>query len=174
MSSGPALTGVIRQIRSQTGDELADTELIARYLGAGDEAAFAAVVQRYGGLVLGVARRQLADSHRADDVFQATFLALARTAARLGTRTPLANWLFTVALRQARKLRGREVRRASVEHAAAARSEAHADPLAVISGRELLQLIDEEVARLPERFRLPVLLCCVEGLSREDAARRLG
>src|SRR5438445_4089892 len=119
MSSGPALTGVIRQIRSQTGDELADTELIARYLGAGDEAAFAAVVQRYGGLVLGVARRQLADHQQAEDVFQATFLALARSANKLGARTPLANWLYTVAWRQARKLRARCCRRQELERTAA-------------------------------------------------------
>src|SRR5437660_5385230 len=139
MPSNTTLAGVIRKAASH-GGEPGDGELLSHYILNGDEAAFAALVRRYGGLVLGVARRQPADSHRADDVFQATFLALARTAARLGTRTPLANWLFTVALRQARKLRGREVRRASVEHAAAARSEAHADPLAVISGRELLRL----------------------------------
>src|SRR5262245_31231670 len=107
MSSGNALTGVIRQIRSGAGTEPTDEELLTRYVrgaadgrGASDgEEAFAAVVRRYGGLVLGVARRQLADIQQADDVFQATFLALARKAGGLTRRTPLANWLYTVALR---------------------------------------------------------------------------
>src|SRR4051794_27082750 len=110
------LAGVIRQAASRA--EADDAELLSHYILNGDESAFADLVKRYGGLVLGVARRQLADSHRADDVFQATFLALARSAAKLGTQTPLANWLFTVALRQARKLRGRESRRVTVERSA--------------------------------------------------------
>ena len=166
------LAGVIRQAASR--GEAGDAELLSQYILNRDESAFADLVNRYGGLVLGVARRQLADSHRADDVFQATFLALARSAAKLGTQTPLANWLFTVALRQARKLRGREYRRAKIESSVPFQIGSPSDPLAIISGRELLQLIDDEVARLPERYRLPVLLCCVEGVSHEDAARRLG
>jgi RNA polymerase sigma factor (sigma-70 family) len=174
MSSGQTLTGVIRHIRTQAGDEPADVELLSRYTRAGDEAAFAAVVRRYGGLVLGVARRQLADPDRADDVFQATFLALARSATRLANRPTLANWLYTVALRQARKARGRDFRREAVERAAPSRPEAGTDPLDEITGRELLRVVDEELERLPDRLRLPVLLCCVQGLSREDAARRLG
>src|SRR5439155_16664610 len=136
MPSNTTLAGVIRKAASH-GGEPGDGELLSHYILNGDEAAFADLVRRYGGLVLGVARRQLADSHRTDDVFQATFLALARSAARLGSRTPLANWLFTVALRQARKLRGREYRRASVEGSVPFQIESHSDPLAIISGREL-------------------------------------
>ena len=82
MGSGNTLAGLVRQVRSPDGGELADGELLARYARSGDEAAFAALVRRYGGLVLGVARRQLSGS-QADDVFQATFLALARAAGRL-------------------------------------------------------------------------------------------
>src|SRR5262245_45925277 len=102
MSSPATLPGAIRHLRSHAGDA-PDTELLDRYARSGDEAAFAALVARYGALVLGVARRQLADRQRAEDVFQATFLALARSADRLGRRATLANWLYTVALRQARK-----------------------------------------------------------------------
>src|SRR5205823_3375272 len=104
---------------------------------------------------------------------QATFLALARSAGRLGRRTPLANWLYTVALRQSRRARARAARRTAreAEHIPPA---APTDPIAEISGRELLRVVDEELAQLPERYRLPVLLCCVQGLSREEAAARLG
>jgi RNA polymerase sigma factor (sigma-70 family) len=124
--------------------------------------------------VLGVARRQLADPQQAEDVFQATFLSLARSAARLGRQAPVANWLYTVALRQARKARVRAARRRDYEAAGARPPAPTADPLAEVSGRELLRAVDEELARLPEKYRLPVLLCCVQGLSREEAARQLG
>ena len=171
MSSGAALTGMIRHLNR--GDAAPDSELLTRYAHHHDEAAFAAVVERYGGLVLGVARRQLAGSQNADDVFQATFLALARSANRLHEHTPLANWLYTVALRQACKARARDHRRTALEQSLPPRP-ASADPLDAISGRDLLRLIDEELGRLPDKYRLPVLLCCVQGLSREDAAARLG
>src|SRR5205814_271826 len=107
------------------------------------------------------------DHQQAEDVFQATFLALARSAARLGRPTCLASWLYTVALRQARKARLRAARRAAREAALPRGRSSPADPLEEISGRELLGLIDEELARLPEAYRLPLLLCGVQGLSRE-------
>src|SRR5437660_1676315 len=142
MTSAASLSGVIRHL--QPGDAPPDFDLLTRYAEHADEDAFAAVVRRYGGLVLGVARRQLADPQHAEDVFQATFLALARSAARLGGQTPLANWLYTVVLRQARKARVRAYRRAKVEQRAPQRIADSADPLSEISGRELLRVIDEE------------------------------
>src|SRR5262245_53774406 len=174
MNSGSAETNVMRYLRVQAGDPATDGDLLARYVRGRDESAFAAVVQRYGGLVLGVARRQLADRDQADDVFQATFLALARAADRLGRHAPLANWLYTVALRQSRKLRARAARRRGYETACVAPPAPSADPLEEITGRELLRVVDEELARLPEKFRVPVLLCGVQGLSREEAARQIG
>ena len=174
MSSAATLTEVIRQLRPNADTAAGDPELLDRYASGHDQAAFAALVERYGALVLGVARRQLADRHRAEDVFQATFLALARSATKLGRRATLANWLYTVALRQARKSRGRDWLREALERNAAPRPAAGTDPLDEITGRELLRVIDEELARLPDRLRLPVLLCCVQGLSREEAARQLG
>jgi RNA polymerase sigma factor (sigma-70 family) len=173
MPSANDLAAVVRHLPAGAGPDPTDADLLARYTRTGDGDAFAAVVRRYGGLVLGTARRQLADSHTADDVYQATFLALARAAGRLGTRTPLAGWLYTVALRQARKARGRDARREAAERAVPV-AEAGTDPLDQITGRELVRAVDEELTRLPERLRLPVLLCGVQGLSREDAARRLG
>src|SRR6188472_893248 len=104
MSSGNALAGLVRQVRARDSAEAADGELLDRYARAGDGEAFAALVQRYGELVLGIARRQL-PAGQAEDVFQATFLALARAAGRLGGRPVLTNWLYTVALRQASKAR---------------------------------------------------------------------
>jgi RNA polymerase sigma factor (sigma-70 family) len=174
MRSTADLTNVIRQFGAPATDAPGDPELLERYWRGRDEAAFATLVRRYGPLVLGVARRQLADSQGAEDVFQATFLALARCATKLGRRPVLANWLYTVALRQARKARARATRREALELAAPARPLGGVDPLAEITGRELLQAIDDELARLPDRLRLPVLLCCVQGLSREEAAQRLG
>jgi RNA polymerase sigma factor (sigma-70 family) len=174
MRSGANQTGVIHYLRAQAGGALTDGELLARYVQGRDEAAFTAVVQRYGGLVLGVARRHLADPQQAEDVFQATFLALARSAASLSRQAPVAGWLYTVALRQARKARVRDARRRDCEADGARPPTPPADPLAEVSGRELLRAVDEELGRLPEKFRLPVLLCCVQGLSREEAARQLG
>jgi RNA polymerase sigma factor (sigma-70 family) len=165
---------MIRRVRTDSNRTLGDAELLDRYTRRHDQAAFATLVERYGCLVLGVARRYLADRQLSEDVFQATFLALARAASRLGPRATLANWLYTVALRQACKTRGSERRQESLERVAVRRSGTSPDPLDAITGRELLQAIDEEIALLPDRFRLPVLLCCVQGLSREEAARRLG
>ena len=84
-----------------------EQQLLDKFIRDRDEAAFATLVRRHGGLVYGVAARHLVDRHQAEDVFQATFLALARSAPRLGRPASLANWLYTVALRQARRLRAR-------------------------------------------------------------------
>jgi RNA polymerase sigma factor (sigma-70 family) len=173
MDSGEILEGVVRQLRTQLGDAAADVELLTRYAQGRDEAAFASLVRRHGGLVLGVACRQLADRHEAEDVFQATFLALARSAPRLGRPASLANWLYTVALRLARKARLRAARRAAREQAAP-RPAPSPDPLAEMTGRELVRVLDEELAQLPERYRQPLVLCGVQGLARDEAARQLG
>src|SRR5439155_11530645 len=127
--------------RTQFGDAPTDLELLDRYARQRDEAAFTTLVRRHGGLVFGVAHRQLADPQQAEDVFQATFLALARSAARLGRQAPVANWLYTVALRQARKARVRAARRRDYEAAGARPPAPPADPLAEVSGRELLRAV---------------------------------
>lgn len=173
MNSTAKVTGVMRRLRTTSEGCPTDAELLSQYA-RGDELAFAALVDRYGRLVLGVARRQLADHQQAEDVFQATFLALAQSANRLGTKTPLVNWLYTVALRQSRKLRNRSSRREEVERTASFPRTDESDPLAELTGRELVQVIDDELARLPEKYLQPVLLCCVDGSSREEAAERLG
>jgi RNA polymerase sigma factor (sigma-70 family) len=150
-----------------------DGQLLDRFVRLRDEAAFTELVHRHGRLVQGVARRHLADRHAADDVFQATFLALARQAARLSRGGPLEGWLYTVAYRLARKEQARAARRRLSSPAEEPASSA-ADPQAQLSSRELVQVIDDELARLPERYRLPLLLCGLDGLSRDEVAARLG
>jgi RNA polymerase sigma factor (sigma-70 family) len=147
-----------------------DGELLERFLARRDEAAFEALVRRHGPLVLGVCRRVLRDHHLAEDAFQATFLVLARRAGRLCRRGALAGWLYTVAFRTALRARARAARRLRPPPTPTAGR----DPLDEITGRELCALLDEELARLPEKFRLAVLLCCVEGKARDEAARQLG
>src|SRR5438128_876406 len=173
MRSGEVLDSVVRHLRRQLGDAPTDGELLAQFANSRDEAAFTALVQRHGGLVFGVARRQLGDRQSAEDVFQATFLALAKQARRLGRPASLVNWLYTVALRQARKTRLAAMRRAA-RHDRLTPAAPSPDPLSEITARELVAVIDEELARLPEAYRLPLLLCAVEGLSRDEAAARLG
>src|SRR5437773_7897871 len=137
MRSGEVLDSVVRQLRRQLGDAPTDGELLEQFASSRDEAAFAALVRRHGGLVFGVARRQLGDRQSAEDVFQATFLALARQAPRLGRPASLVNWLYTVALRNARQARVSAARR----HARHAQLTpvAPADPLAEATGRQPAQ-----------------------------------
>jgi RNA polymerase sigma factor (sigma-70 family) len=173
MRSTDVLAGAVDGLRRRCGEPVPDGELLARFAGSRDEAAFAELVRRHGGLVLGVARRQLGDRQRAEDVFQSTFLALARQAPRLGRSESLVNWLYTVALRQAQKTRQALVRR-DVRFDRFLPPSAPPDPLAEVSGRELVAVIDAELTKLPAAYRLPLLLCAIEGLSCEEAARRLG
>src|SRR5262249_30017333 len=148
-----------------------DDELLGRFAEARDEAAFTALLERHGSMVLGVCRRVLGHPQDAEDACQATFLVLARKAASIRKRTSLASWLHGVAFRIARKLRGKRALPASAalpEVAVAGGAEAE------LSWREVRAVLDEELERLPERYRAPLLLCCLEGLTRDEAASRLG
>jgi RNA polymerase sigma factor (sigma-70 family) len=149
--------------------------LLSRYVCNGDEAAFAALVRRHGRMLLGVCRRLLPTAQDAEDVVQATVLVLARKAGTVRPPDRLAAWLHGVARNLALKHRAAEGRRRQRE----ARSARHvsapaADPLDELSGRELLLIIDEELQRLPEAYRLPLILCYLEGRTQEEAARQLG
>ncbi len=152
-----------------------DTTLLARWAERRDQGAFAELVSRHGPMVLGVCRRVLGDVQHAEDVFQATFLVLADKAAALRRPEALPGFLYRVALRLARKARASARRRP-----ACARPEApeppdqQPHPFDVLSGRELLAQLDAEVARLPEVYRLPVLLCVLQERTIEEAARLLG
>src|SRR5205823_11881104 len=113
-ATGRMLQETLRHIRTLAGAppaDIADADLLKQFVTRRDEAAFAAIVRRHGAFVSGVAHRWLADRHEAEDVVQATFLALARQAPRLDRRAPLTGWLYTVAYRLARKAQAQKLRR---------------------------------------------------------------
>jgi RNA polymerase sigma factor (sigma-70 family) len=153
-----------------------DAELLDRYVRQRDQEAFADLVARHGPMVMNVCRRVLIDHHAAEEAWQGTFLVLARRAASVRPAEALPAWLHGVARRVALKARSTASRRAlcSSERLTADPPDPRADPLAEVSVRELLTAIDEEVGRLPEFYRLPVLQCCFEGQTQEEAARQLG
>ncbi len=147
----------------------ADAELWARYVHARDEAAFAALVRRHGPMVLAVCRRILHLEQDAEDAFQATFLVLVRKASSLRSPSLLASWLHGVARRTALEARSLAARRRARESAVS--------PLAMMSeepGDDLRPVLDQELGRLPENYRVAVVLCDLEGKTRKEAARQLG
>jgi RNA polymerase sigma factor (sigma-70 family) len=156
-------------------DPATDAGLLERFVRHKDEDAFAALIGRHGPMVIGVCRRILGGPHEAEDVAQATFLVLARKAGTIRRPATLAAWLHRTAHNLALKWRRDETRRREREiqsfQAAVRRTP---DPLEELTVRELLAIFDEELQRLPERFRLPLILCCLEGLTQEEAARQLG
>jgi RND family efflux transporter MFP subunit len=149
-----------------------DGQLLDRYVVQRDEAAFELLLWRHGTMVLNVCRRVLRDEHDAEDAFQATFLAFVRKARSIVRREAVAGWLYRVAYRVALEARSRVQKTAQ-------REKRGAEKLALAEGTEagwdeLRPLLDEEVNRLPERLRLPLVLCYLEGKTNEEAARQLG
>jgi RNA polymerase sigma factor (sigma-70 family) len=152
------------------GEAASDAELLGRFLNQRDEAAFTAIVRRHGPMVLGVCRRVLHHTQDAEDAFQATFLVLARKANAVGDRSALANWLYGVAYRTALKARATTAKRLAKEKQMPLR----ARPTAADECSDLDVLLDQELHKLADKYRLPVVLCDLEGLSRKAAADRLG
>jgi RNA polymerase sigma factor (sigma-70 family) len=149
-----------------------DCQLLQHFAREGDEAAFAELVRRHGPMVLGVCRRLLRDGHDAEDAFQATFLVLVRKARSLSQPELMGNWLYGVAYRTALKARARGLRRR-------ARQRPLVDVPAPVSlpewiGAEVRAVLDEEVQRLPDKYRVAFVLCCLEGKTNAEAARLLG
>jgi RNA polymerase sigma factor (sigma-70 family) len=167
---------LLRLVSPHAPDGDTDAALLDRFVRDRDEAAFAALVWRHGPMVRRVCRRVLADAHAAADAFQAAFCVLARKAHSLRPPRALASWLHGVAYRVARKARSAEARWRQHEAPAPGLDplDPRPDPLAEVSARELLAVVDEEVRRLPEAYRLPVILCCLEGRTREETAALLG
>ncbi len=176
MANGPVhlLAKHLRTLATAAcSDALTDRELIERFAAGRDEDAFAALVRRHGPMVLRVCRRILHNGHDADDVFQATFLVLSRKAASLRRRDSVGCFLHGVAYRLALKARTRFAQQRMHESRVAVEKEAD-DPLAELSVREAQAILDEELRLLPEKWRAPVVLCCLEGRTRDEAARQLG
>ncbi|HZY83812.1 MAG TPA: sigma-70 family RNA polymerase sigma factor, partial [Gemmataceae bacterium] len=160
---------LLRAVGGRGAEGRTDGQLLAQFLARRDEAAFAALVRRHGPMVLGVCRRALGNAADAEDAFQATFLVLVRRAASLRSRAVLGDWLHGVARRTALSARGAAARRRAKEQAAA-RPEARDGEVR----DDWLPLLDEELTRLPEKYRLPIVLCDLEGGARREVARRLG
>jgi RNA polymerase sigma factor (sigma-70 family) len=171
-SPGHPLANLRLFLSSQTPSDVSDRELLDRFLRRQDEAAFAALVQRHGPMVLGVCRRVLRNPHDAEDACQATFLILSRKAAAIRKPDALASWLHGVAVRVARDLRAALARRA-------ARPLQAGDDIArpaeeALTWAEVRQALDEELLRLPEHYRSALVLCYLQGRSRDEAALQLG
>ncbi len=175
MDHHPLASTLRRLYRSATHDESqapTDAQLLERFTAGRDESAFEALVNRHGRIVWSVCRRLLRREQDAEDAFQATFLLLVRRAGSIGRREAVAAWLYRVACRVALRLRAQAARRA-------VRDQQAARPLAMETEgetlwRDLRPVLDEEVSRLPEKYRLPVILCYLSGHTTEEAARRLG
>ncbi len=164
---------ILRHIRDLAArdSQPSDGELLRRFSAGRDAAAFEALVRRHGAMVLGVCRRVLGNAHDAEDAFQATFLTLARSASSVG-RGALGAWLYRVAHRNALRARAGAAARAAHEKGAGGRRAG--DPLEEVTGRELLAVLDEELRALPERHRAPLVLCYLQGQTRDEAARQMG
>lgn len=152
-----------------------DRQLLESFLRHNDEAAFERLVARHGPMVLSVCRRVLQDRHSADDAYQATFLVLARNASSIRRPEALGSWLYGVAYRIAVKLQ-RAARQSRVTTTGQLPDvpQPQADPVATVVRHELQSLLDEELNHLPEKYRLPLVLCELEGRSNEEVARALG
>jgi RNA polymerase sigma factor (sigma-70 family) len=171
----PRLGGVLTRLRARAAG-VSDSQLLGRFLADRDEAAFELLVRRHERLVFGVCRRVLHDPHDAEDAFQATFLALARKGAHVGARGAVAGWLYRVAYRVALAARAQRGRRGGHERPLNGAVEWVAAPPGTppVECAELRGVLDEELSRLPERFRAAAVLCYLDGKTVEEAARELG
>jgi RNA polymerase sigma factor (sigma-70 family) len=157
--------------KAGTGDEPADDVLLERFTAQREQAAFAALVRRHGPMVLGVCRRVLHHEQDAEDAFQAVFFVLARKAHTIRRRTSMGGWLYAVACRIARKAKTLQVRRWM--RARPVPDLPAPDNPPECEWRDLWPILDEEVNRLPERFRQAFLLCQLEGKTTQQAAAEL-
>jgi RNA polymerase sigma factor (sigma-70 family) len=172
VSGRPSTLG--RQLRriviATDARSMSDGDLLDCFVTGGDEAAFEALVRRHGPMVLGVCRRVLHDPHEADDAFQATFVVLLRKCGSLAQPELLGNWLYGVAFRTAREVRNRAARRRARELQAVPVEEATPPS----EWDDLRPVLDEELNRLPAKYRIPVVLCDLQSKSRKEVARQIG
>ncbi len=183
VSQGTVFRQLDRLFLEGTVTGLTEGELLGRFARRGDEAAFEALIARHGPMVLGVCRRILPDDpHAAEDAFQAVFLILVKKAGSIRDGDRLGPWLHGVARRVALRARAHALRRRSVERPGAEDAALAAPHDGVGTGpggdpgerAELRAALDAEVDRLPEKYRAPVVLCYLEGLTHDEAAHRLG
>jgi RNA polymerase sigma factor (sigma-70 family) len=167
-----AVQQLVRKLRTQSLAAENDRALLEAFAHNGDEEAFAEIVRRHGPLVLGVCRRILGNVQDAEDAFQATFLVLARKAESVAWRESIKNWLHGVACRIAMKARTKAHKRRQKDITAAAQQPTAVTPAE--AWNELRPLLDQELQQLPARYREVLILCYLEGKTRDEAAELLG
>lgn len=167
-----AIEHLRRAMLQQDGAGLTDGQLLARFVDQHDEAAVAALVRRHGPMVWGVCLRVLGNHHDAEDAFQATFLVLVRRAAAIAPREMVGNWLYGVAHQTALKARATLAKQRIREKQMAALPEIGVEPQQL--RRDLKIVLDQELSLLPNKYRVAIVLCDLEGKSRTEAARQLG
>jgi RNA polymerase sigma factor (sigma-70 family) len=163
-------TSVIERIRRVVGDGLRDGELLGRYVDRRDEAALAALINRHGPMVWGVCRRQLSH-HDAEDAFQATFIVLVRKASSIAQREAVGNWLYGVARQTALQARRSAARRRAREVQVTEMPDAEAPQE---RWADLQPSLDEELSRLPDHYRVVIVLSDLDGMTRKEVAAQLG
>lgn len=159
-------------VTAHTHRQLTDRELLRRFTKDRDESAFSAILHKHGPMVLNVCQRTLHNAHDAEDVFQATFLVLMKKAGALSWRESVAGWLHEVAHRLAIRARADARRRDAKEGRVPAR--AGEDPVSDLTVREAQACLHEELHRLPDSLRAPLVLCYLQGATQDEAARELG
>ena len=159
------------RVTPPSGEDTTDGQMLQRFLLQREEAAFAALMQRHGPMVLGICRRLLDEPADVEDAFQATFLVLVHRAESVRKRESVGSFLHGVALRVAHRIRTHAQQRRIHERQAFLPRATPPDP---IVWRDLRPVLDEELDRLPEKYRAPLVLCYLEGKTHEEAARQLG
>src|SRR5262245_1970832 len=152
-------------------EELSDGQLLEGFVTRRDGAAFETLVRRHGPMVLGVCRRLIGNEQDAEDAFQATFLVLSRKAASVLPREAVGNWLWGVAYRTARRAKALASRRWANEKQVKTMPQPPVE--ATDTMQDLEPILDEELGRLPDKYRLPLVLCDLEGRSRKEVAKHL-
>jgi RNA polymerase sigma factor (sigma-70 family) len=160
----------LRRVAFLHGAGETDGQLLRRFIESRDEAAFEALLRRHGPMVLNVCQRIVRNRADAEDAFQSTFLVLVRKADSVKPREKVGNWLYGVAYQTAIRVKAMSARRSTREKQVAAMPET--------ASRERRDdwtpLLDQELSRLPEKYRTPIVLCDLEGRSRKEVARQLG
>jgi RNA polymerase sigma factor (sigma-70 family) len=171
-STGTILRCVRSLAAAQRGEDESDAELLEGFVSRHDEAAFEVLVRRHGAMVLNVCRRVLGQREDAEDAFQATFVILARKAGSVRKRPALASWLYGAAYRMASSMKRAAARRRL--HEGRARAMPSSDPSAQLAWQEVQLLLEQEIHKLPQKYRLVFVLCCLESRPRAQVAQLLG
>jgi RNA polymerase sigma factor (sigma-70 family) len=169
----PPVLRFIRDLATRhSAEQACDRELLRRFVEQRDQQAFTTIFRRHSAMVLGVGLRMVRQRQDAEDVCQATFLLLAKKAKAMVRHQSIAGWLHRTAYYLA--LKARQARQRRTRREGQVRCKTPPDPLADLSVRDLQMMLDDELNRLVEKHRTPILLCCLEGKTRDEAARLLG